>query len=196
MPLSLFSKHNPVALDTRSQAAYQWYLPQDPAAMRQATACLQCRTRKVSCSQSIAARSCRSCQRKNLPCSFAQTTPSGARSVVCEYPDNASHLVELYLHHIHDRPHSLFHEPTLRASIKEKSAGPALVLSICALGCGFDEEAGIRNKRAVFAQAARMIVWNELRHSEFEQEPGTMYNGFSQSITQAQRPIVAMESWD
>ena len=77
---------------------------------------------------------------------------------MCEYPDNASHLVELYLHHIHDRPHSLFHEPTLRASIKEKSAGPALVLSICALGCGFDEEAGIRNKRAVFAQAARTIV--------------------------------------
>ena len=42
-------------------------------------------------------------------------------------------LVELYLRHLHNKPRTLFHEPTLRKSAREGTLPPHLLLAILGL---------------------------------------------------------------
>jgi hypothetical protein len=40
------------------------------------------------------------------------------------------HLVDLYFRFIHDQPHSLFHEPSFKASVMAGTASPPVLLSM------------------------------------------------------------------
>jgi hypothetical protein len=67
-------------------------------------------------------------------------------------------LVELYIECIHDKPHSLFHVPTLRADVASRSIDKALLCSILALSARF---AATENTRSLgpkfFVQAKRLL---------------------------------------
>lgn len=56
----------------------------------------------------------------------------------------AAELVEHYLDKIHDRPHSLFHPPTLRYDVRCGRVGKALLFAICSVGCRFSAKTDIR----------------------------------------------------
>jgi hypothetical protein len=67
-------------------------------------------------------------------------------------------LVELYIECIHDKPHSLFHVPTLRADVASQSIDKALLCSILALSTRFaaSETTRILGPR-FFDQAKRLL---------------------------------------
>jgi hypothetical protein len=149
-------------------------------------ACFQCRQGKRRCGGSLGA-TCIPCNKRGLICSSANrvklgTTlkPAASSSILSEIEDiqcasGASaaceedtlaltdqetiiELVELYIECIHDKPHSLFHVPTLRADVASQSIDNALLCSILALSARF---AAIENTRSLgprfFHQAKRLL---------------------------------------
>ncbi|GME55823.1 hypothetical protein BKCO1_3000229 [Neofusicoccum parvum] len=105
--------------------------------MKVAKACRQCRESKRKCTKQPDAQRCNPCLHKQLPCSLQNTcrphqpilpqpkppleplsTPPTALSqpqTIAHPPSNTvQELVDLYITLIHDKPHSLFHEPSLR----------------------------------------------------------------------------------
>lgn len=137
--------------------------------MRLATACVSCRTHKRKCTfQAGSNTPCEQCTRQNLPCSLGSTKPEarfGDRSEVSAHslnldqldPDLALYFVELYLHFMHDRPHSLFHEPTLRRSIVEHTMRQDLLFAICCLGCRFSDDQTHRDLRGAFFRRSQAL---------------------------------------
>jgi hypothetical protein len=47
--------------------------------------------------------------------------------------DVAVELVELYIRYMHDKPHALFHEPSLREAVVSGSVAQVVLLSIMGL---------------------------------------------------------------
>lgn len=47
------------------------------------------------------------------------------------------HLVDLYLQLIHDKPHTLFHPPTLRAQVREDAVPRVILFSIMSLAARY-----------------------------------------------------------
>jgi hypothetical protein len=47
--------------------------------------------------------------------------------------DIASELIELYITYIHDKPHSLFHEPSLRNGARNKTVQHGILYGIFGL---------------------------------------------------------------
>lgn len=67
-------------------------------------------------------------------------------------------LAELYIECIHDKPHSLFHVPSLRADVASRRIDKALLCSILALSARFaatDETRGLGPR--LFTQAKRLL---------------------------------------
>lgn len=118
--------------------------------MRRPTSCTACRARRKACAKLAGSKQCKSCTETGRLCSLAAIQGSAAtrqpiRSLggADDNEDKApsflladqdvTHLVETYFYYIHDRPHSLFHQATLWSTIKQGSAGKALLYSICSL---------------------------------------------------------------
>ena len=122
--------------------------------MKVASACLQCRESKRKCSRPTPGEPCYSCQQRKLQCdsrSQPQRVASEATASVATTLaiDNLSwkttvELIEIYLDKVHDRPHSLFHPPTLWTQLRNGSTSRALIYAICAIGvkysCRFDRQ--------------------------------------------------------
>lgn len=47
-------------------------------------------------------------------------------------------LVELYLRYMHDKPHALFHEPSLKESVASGSVSQVVLLSILGLAARYE----------------------------------------------------------
>lgn len=112
--------------------------------MRPTKACVQCRSGKRRC-DGVKNAVCIQCARRHLPCSAAVSTPGhspGAgvgvdvnfhMSHQTGLDDKVSSLVDLYFRRIDQKPHSLFHEPTFRASIAVGTASRTVLLSMMAM---------------------------------------------------------------
>jgi hypothetical protein len=150
-------------------------------------ACLQCRQGKRRCDGSLGA-TCTPCKKRELSCSSANRVKAGTalkpagpslrpssdvRNVQCTSDacvgrqedtlaltdqETIVELVELYIGCIHDKPHSLFHVPTLRTDVASQSIDKALLCSILALSARF---AGTEKTRSLgprfFIQAKRLL---------------------------------------
>ena len=126
--------------------------------MKHASACQQCRKDKRRCQGLQPGEACVRCARKHFQCSRTSTArgrlrlaPSNPRSVIEETgggislsQDVIQELVDKYLLFIHDRPHSLFHQPTLETSVRRKSISKALLYSICGMGSRFSNVVTVR----------------------------------------------------
>jgi len=110
--------------------------------MKISTACTQCRVGKRRCSYVRIGDSCNPCIKRNLPCSNQasrrQRTGNSSSTELCDavqppYSEDIIHLVDLYFDYIHDKPHSLFHEPSFKASITDGTVSRTVLLSIIAI---------------------------------------------------------------
>lgn len=56
-----------------------------------------------------------------------------------DIPKNvAETLTELYLRYMHDKPHALFHEPSLREAVANGSVAQVVLLSIMGLAARYE----------------------------------------------------------
>ena len=126
-------------------------------------ACRQCRRGKRRCDGSVG-QTCLPCQKRDLACSAAfkpkpnhvlkaAGTPNfptltGAvdigNTLACTDHETVMEIVELYIDYIHDKPHSLFHVPTLRADVATSTVDTALLCGILALASRFASTEDIR----------------------------------------------------
>ena len=102
--------------------------------MRGAKACVQCRATKRRCeAKQQENQPCRQCLQRSTECSFSRSSRSAAHlaarvSDVTTPPaallpelERRREVVDLYLNNIHDKPHTLFHVPTIRAQVLDQS---------------------------------------------------------------------------
>jgi len=123
--------------------------------------CAQCRRAKRRCVTVGGHRACLLCVQRRLSCSrlTAPQPSSGAAAAVtvaggpllspaseCSpsslpgdlvSPEIAIALVDLYIRYMHDKPHALFHEPTLRESAVNGSISQVVLLSILGLAARY-----------------------------------------------------------
>ncbi|KAF3137223.1 hypothetical protein TWF703_005145 [Orbilia oligospora] len=136
--------------------------------MRTSTACLQCRTAKRKCTRDQGNGPCKQCHQRQVSCSKAivrqhsqQTNvlnlPSSAEAVVeavrHPYSTEVFDLVDLYFDYIHDKPHILFHEPTLKTSVRNGSVSRTVLLSLIAISARFSDNPAVRALGPAYAQA-------------------------------------------
>lgn len=119
--------------------------------MKISKSCTQCRIGKRKCTVEKAGRSCQQCTKNGKQCSFTNTQNLPGRSIqpkgqVNSVPASSTnditqdvtvntrdHLVELYLRHIHDKPHTLFHPGLLRQQVRNGTFPKAVLYGIMAL---------------------------------------------------------------
>jgi hypothetical protein len=130
-------------------------------------------------------RSCVQCSRARLPCSSlvklrrdARLLPNDLDLRTGDDPEEHKEnrisidlnleliieLVEHYIDKIHDRPHSLFHLPTLRESVRKQSINEALLLAICSLGSRFSKHPDKRVLEHQFTSKAKRLILADLEN--------------------------------
>lgn len=67
-------------------------------------------------------------------------------------------LLEYYIDYIHDKPHSLFHNPSLRREVHNGQADRAVLCSILALSARFSSSAETRLKGPLLAKQAQDLL--------------------------------------
>lgn len=113
-------------------------------AMRPVKACAQCRCGKRRCDRIGTESACEQCIQRNLPCSvqtvhFEAQAPSPASSslyflpMVTRHDEEVFELVDLYFKFMHDKPHTLFHEPSFKSSVVSGTASRLVLLSMMGL---------------------------------------------------------------
>lgn len=123
------------------------------SSMRVAKACSNCRTAKRRCTATeIDSQQCLQCLQRNLSCSLAAiSNPKKDNQPILIVPHASAssdevliglpsvnmqtreHLVDLYLQLIHDKPHTIFHPPTLRAQVREDAVPRVILFSVMSL---------------------------------------------------------------
>ncbi|KAH7359956.1 fungal-specific transcription factor domain-containing protein, partial [Pyrenochaeta sp. MPI-SDFR-AT-0127] len=71
-------------------------------------------------------------------------------------------FIRLYLHYIHDRPHSLFHEQSLWDEVRDGTLPECLLTAICAMGCRFSPHERHRNLAATFRSNSKSLLAQNL----------------------------------
>ncbi|KAJ3533831.1 hypothetical protein NM208_g7808 [Fusarium decemcellulare] len=153
--------------------------------MKQPTACRQCRESKRKCIRRGAGNACVTCLKRRVQCdaslrkySALQSSllpkqpsthddtlhPSQSKPTLDLSTEVAQELVEHYLIKIHDRPHSLFHPPTLRDEVRRGSINRALLLSICSMGCRFSSDAHIQSLELSMVQESKRLLQADLEN--------------------------------
>ncbi|KAJ9148943.1 Nonribosomal peptide synthetase 12 [Pleurostoma richardsiae] len=166
--------------------------------MKVAKACQPCRVAKRRCFRTAPGKPCSACMAKQLkvfkPARTRLLIPSlsttedfsGDRKTSPErrqekVQDNKAkaglellsdsvieNLVENYLVKIHDRPHSLFHPPTLRQDVRLKHISRALLCALCSMGCRFSTDTGIRRLEPLLTAEAKRLLKADIENISLE----------------------------
>ncbi|KAM5350919.1 hypothetical protein ACJ41O_003642 [Fusarium nematophilum] len=147
--------------------------------MKPPTACRQCRESKRRCIRQGPGNACVTCHKRRLQCDGQLRTQTASQlSLLPKQPgiqqsalpeadlsaDVAQELVEHYLVKIHNRPHSLFHPPTLRDQVRQGSLGRALLLAICSMGSRFSSDAEIRSLELPLTQESKRLLQADIEN--------------------------------
>lgn len=151
--------------------------------MKVATACTQCRTSKRKCWQPEVGKPCTQCGRSQIDCSSAprssadsSVSPSkfehprlhGAQSRFRLSDDVIEELVENYIRYIHDRPHSIFHLPTLRSAVHESRLRPSLLYALLSFGARFHPKAEVSTLAPQFFEDSKRHLHLDLENISLE----------------------------
>ena len=116
--------------------------------MKIAKACRQCRIGKRKCIETDSGVACTPCIKRGLGCSLALRPrgrpvsilpPPSAANIVNESEDSfldlstTLMLVKLYLERIHDKPHTLFHPPSLLLAVEQGTIARHVLYGILSL---------------------------------------------------------------
>ncbi|KAL2444461.1 hypothetical protein ABEF95_016850 [Exophiala dermatitidis] len=158
--------------------------------MRPAQACRQCRTSKRKCDRSAGdQQACRQCLKRHLDCSgvrhrhhtiarpadIAEKPPSddiggsvdgsvGLGLDGLPGQDIIEDVVECYLRCLHDKPHALFHVPTLWRDVRERRISRTLLFGILGLAARFSSNASTRARGPDFAESAKRLFRADLEN--------------------------------
>ncbi|KUJ16311.1 uncharacterized protein LY89DRAFT_586216 [Mollisia scopiformis] len=149
--------------------------------MKLGSACLQCRQGKRKCEKLEPGTSCQQCLHRQLRCSSsrrisnvpAKLAPQNQISTRDEGDslppkETISEIIELYICYIHDKPHTLFHEPSLKASAKNGTLSPAVLFGILGLSARFSSKENIRSQGHVWAAEAKSLCQQGLENINIE----------------------------
>lgn len=142
--------------------------------MRKAKSCLRCREVKRKCTRIESSSTCTQCEQRRLRCSCSTRDRSSSRlllptdgtpgvnpgqfSIYDQSNDVFTDLVDIYLRKLHDRPHSLFHEPTLREQTRRGLLNKALLFAICGMSCLFSDSPKIRTLENQYATEPKRLL--------------------------------------
>lgn len=148
--------------------------------MKQATACRQCRIAKRKCTRERSEQACTPCRQRDLTCGSADTqrrevrrntrgmgprratspTNNAASTDIAERlsSEEIVGLVEMYLTKIHGQAHTIFHPPTLRRQLRNKSVPRALLYAMAATGSKFSPDPQHREVGRPLALEAKRLV--------------------------------------
>lgn len=152
--------------------------------MKPPTACKQCREAKRRCIRRGAGQACVTCEKRQLRCGtrgtirdstnilpkppsqFQQSPPQeSVSSPTLELtPSLAQELVEYYLVKIHDRPHSIFHLPTIRDSVRDGTINRALLLSLCSMGCRFSADYRVKSMELSLLDESKRLLQADIEN--------------------------------
>lgn len=158
--------------------------------MKVPTACRQCRESKRKCTRQGPGEHCDTCRQRSLPCDGYlgrhhqcnnRLLPAGQYFTKNDEAPRTPHhstdeeglnlprgiaveFVDHYLDKIHDRPHSLFHPPTLRAQVRQGLVGKPLLYAICALGAKFSANPDTRAWEARLAAESKQLLQADLEN--------------------------------
>jgi Fungal Zn(2)-Cys(6) binuclear cluster domain len=114
-------------------------------AMKLGKACLQCREGKRKCEKPSTGEACSQCRARQLHCSSLSRTLAGKAKPLHPGPErldthedlpcrsDIEKVIDLYFWYIHDKPHSLFHEATLRQCVHSGTISRAVLFGILGL---------------------------------------------------------------
>jgi hypothetical protein len=119
--------------------------------MKQCTACVECRAGKRKCTASAPNSRCHQCVKRQLDCSLRiQGSPGRLRqpSLLPATQQEMLHalqpsheikdeLVTLYLRHLHNQPHTLFHEPSLLEEVRSGTVSHNVLFGILGLSARY-----------------------------------------------------------
>jgi hypothetical protein len=146
--------------------------------MKLGSACLQCRSGKRKCDRALGT-ACEQCKKRSLQCSSPRRDASTATLLPIpqpvssiESPESNSlppaevvkDLVDLYICYIHNKPHSLFHEPSLRQAARDETLNHGILLGIAGLSARFSANPQVRNQGHIFANQARIFVQTNIEN--------------------------------
>lgn len=145
--------------------------------MKVAKSCLQCREAKKRCLQ-IQGEACSPCIKRKVQCSFEQSSRKQSRrklepAITKDSEDSACpcsvlstsailDLVDRYIEYVHDKPHSLFHQPTLRQAVRYRTLRPVLLCGICGIGARFSNDIDVKGTSQRFADHAKQLLQHDL----------------------------------
>ena len=143
--------------------------------MKLGSACLQCRSGKRKCDKAALGTACEQCKKRRLQCSCLQReelattllpSPQSFQSngPVLPPAEVVQELIDLYICYIHDKPHSLFHEPSLRRAARDGTLHPGVLFGIAGLSARFSPNPQIRSQGNAFAERARAFVQSDLEN--------------------------------
>ncbi|CVL11123.1 uncharacterized protein FPRN_10941 [Fusarium proliferatum] len=142
--------------------------------MRPSTACLNCRSSKRRCHRAASSAACTPCVQRNLLCPTTIASPQlpkapevqGLPHLVAPVHslDEMMYLVDLYFRFIHDSPHSLFHEPTFKASVAESTVSKPVLLAMLGLSARFATSPDIVARGSVYRAQATASLKEDLEH--------------------------------
>lgn len=142
--------------------------------MKLGKACRQCRDGKRKCDKFTTGIACQQCTRRRLECSSDVTVlerqalksrTQASIAVQTLPPSNVRReLCELYISHIHDKPHTLFHEPTLRQQVADGTVSRAILYGIMGISARFSAHAEIRLQAEKFTIASKRELKADLEN--------------------------------
>lgn len=112
--------------------------------MKVARVCRQCRAGKRRCGEVHQGTPCQPCAKRGIACSLAAPTRNQNHPIrilplslavdeTSLSPSTTRILVELYLQMIHDKPHTIFHPPSLLQAVDQGTIPRQVLYSILAL---------------------------------------------------------------
>ncbi|KAG8631923.1 hypothetical protein KVT40_001063 [Elsinoe batatas] len=154
-------------------------------------ACYQCRSSKRRCDLLPDQQTCRPCARRKLICSRSSkssrsrilqpahqpSTPKQSLQLDDLDESVVDEVVGLYFRHIHDKPHTIFHEKTFRASIADKSAPEMNVLAVIGIAARFSSEPDVRALADRCGLAVRSLLKENLEDISLANVQGCILAG-------------------
>lgn len=149
--------------------------------MRIATACLQCRDAKIRCKTASGSTGCLQCSKRGTACSLVvkqqhDTLPRHNSETLLPSLEDRIQIVDLYLRNVHDKPHTLFHEPTLRRQVAQDALCGKILYALLSLGARFAPKSNVDARRAAFAAESRRLLKEDLEHASLENVQASLLN--------------------
>ncbi|KAH8589303.1 hypothetical protein B0O99DRAFT_523490 [Bisporella sp. PMI_857] len=144
--------------------------------MKLGKACLQCREGKRRCEKSSTGSACSQCRTRQLHCSslsHGQTTETKTLRPALDPIDTGQGLppldvieeaLNMYFLYIHDKPHSLFHEASLRECVRKRTVSRPVIFGILGLASRFSSDPDILSRAKLYASQAKRLLKDDLEN--------------------------------